>query len=188
MARTPPTQGVCTYCGQTFAKAGITRHLSGCAERRKTLEQKDSAAGKKETLFHLVIGDRWRSDYWLHLEMRGTARLEDLDDYLRAIWLECCGHMSGFSTGRFGDELPMSARADKIFAATESLVHYYDYGTTSETTVKVAGKRTGKPTTEHPIALMARNLAPPAVCIACGKPASHLCQECVYEDESEGTL
>ena len=33
------------------------------------------------------------------LEMRGSATLAKLDDYLRAIWLECCGYLSGFTIG-----------------------------------------------------------------------------------------
>ncbi|MBK6433513.1 hypothetical protein [Candidatus Amarolinea dominans] len=36
--------------------------------------------------------DAWGAAISLHLEMRGKATLKDLDEYLRAIWLECCGH------------------------------------------------------------------------------------------------
>jgi len=34
--------------------------------------------------------------------MRGSATLAKLDDYLRAIWLECCGHLSKFTIGGWG--------------------------------------------------------------------------------------
>jgi len=34
--------------------------------------------------------------------MRGSATLTKLDDYLRAIWLECCGHLSKFTIGGWG--------------------------------------------------------------------------------------
>jgi hypothetical protein len=35
----------------------------------------------------------------MHLEMPTSAALIDLDDFLRAIWLECCGHLSEFTIG-----------------------------------------------------------------------------------------
>lgn len=42
------------------------------------------------------------------LEVRGSAKLEKLDDYLREIWLECCGHLSHFAfDGWQGEELNM---------------------------------------------------------------------------------
>ena len=34
--------------------------------------------------------------YWLHIEIPAKATLEDLDHFLRAVWLECCGHLSSF--------------------------------------------------------------------------------------------
>ena len=47
--------------------------------------------------YHLLVRDAYNRDFWLHLEMNGRSTLKDLDRYLRAIWLECCGHLSQFS-------------------------------------------------------------------------------------------
>ena len=33
----------------------------------------------------------------MFIEMQETATLEDLDSFLRDIWLECCGHLSAFN-------------------------------------------------------------------------------------------
>lgn len=66
------------------------------------------------------------------------------------------------------------------------MTHIYDFGTTSETLITCVGVREGKPTTSHPIALMARNLQPEATCMECGQPAAWLCMECVYEHEESG--
>ena len=68
------------------------------------------------------------------------------------------------------------------------LRHLYDFGTTSETDIKVVGFREGKATTKHPIALLARNQIPEVVCQECGKPAQWLCIECVYEQDKSGYL
>jgi hypothetical protein len=62
------------------------------------------------------------------------------------------------------------------------------FGTSSETLLKLVGVREGKPSTPHPIVLMARNLPPEAVCIECGQPAAWLCLECMYEEDVPGTL
>ena len=51
-------------------------------------------SGKK--IFHLQVVGMYSPMYWLHIEIPATATLEDLDRFLRAIWLECCGHLSSF--------------------------------------------------------------------------------------------
>jgi len=121
--------------------------------------------------------------------MRGSKTLKDLDDYLRAIWLECCGHMSQFSLGgAFAHEVGMRRKISDVFQIGSELTHVYDFGTSSETLVKCVGVREGKPTIVRPIALMARNLMPEYACIECGKPATHLCMECMVEENTAGTL
>jgi hypothetical protein len=121
--------------------------------------------------------------------MRGSATLTKLDSYLRTIWLECCGHLSMFTIGGWGGtEISPSRKADAIFKTGIVLRHLYDFGTTSETDIKVVGSRKGKPTSKHPIALMARNNMPVAFCQECGQPAGWLCMECTYDEDKTGLL
>lgn len=167
----------------------MTKHLSACPQRRAIIERADGKKGASETLFHLRAQAAYQSGFWLDLEMRGNAKLADLDHYLRAIWLECCGHMSQFSMGKgSGEEISQDRNAKVVFTPDVQLTHIYDFGTSSETLIKVVGMREGKPTTAHPIALMARNLMPEAKCIKCEKPAAWLCTECLIEDDVWGTL
>ncbi len=183
------TRGACVFCGRTLTRGGLVRHLAACPERQEAIERANQRAGKEETLYHLQVQEAWYGDYWLHLEMRGSARLGDLDDYLRAIWLECCGHLSQFSIGGWeGDEIPQRKHAKEVFEPGLELTHIYDFGTSSFTTIKVVGMREGKPLTPHPIVLMARNDQPEHTCIECGKPATCLCMECLYEEDEWGTL
>lgn len=101
-------------------------------------------------LWHLRVQDASDKDYWLNLEMVGPASLERLDSYLRAIWLECCGHLSKFTIGGWqGEEIVKSRKADAIFEPGLVLRHLYDFGTTSETDIKVVGARQGEPTTKY---------------------------------------
>lgn len=184
MARTSQSRGKCQYCGEETAKSGMTKHLAKCEKRFAAIE---SAKQPAETIWHLRVQDAGSKDFWLDLEMHGSASLEKLDHYLRAIWLECCGHLSQFTIGGWGGhEVGKSRKANDIFASGETLRHLYDFGTTSETDIKVVGAREGKATTKHPIALMARNTMPERICQTCGKPAAYLCMECLIEGAQDG--
>ena len=189
MPRGKPSRGKCAYCGAEIAKSGVPRHLTACAKRQTIMDRVEREKTKSETLYHLRIQDAWRGEFWLDLETRGYSTLMDLDAYLRCIWLECCGHLSRFSVGGWrGEDISMRRRADDVFKRCIELTHIYDFGTSSETLIKVVGKREGKPATTRPIALMARNLMPEAKCIECEQPAAWLCMECLIEEDVWGTL
>jgi len=189
MARKPQSRGTCQYCGEEAPKGGMTRHLAKCSQRAHAIQTANAGKMPEETLWHLRVQDAYAKEFWLDLEMRGSASLSTLDTYLRAIWLECCGHLSKFTVGGWGGhDVGKSRKADDIFSKESSLRHLYDFGTTSETDINVVGSRYGKATTKHPIALMARNHMPEMICRECDQPAAYLCLECLYEgDDEEGT-
>lgn len=183
------SRGTCNFCGKEMSKGGISRHLKSCSERQAAQEKADAGTGKAETIYHLQVQDGYSPDFWLHLEMRGSAKLGDLDDYLRAIWLECCGHMSQFSFGGWaGEEFAMSRKIQDVLDVGETLTHIYDFGTSSETLVTAVAIRTGTPLSKKPIYLMARNRMPEATCMECDKPATYVCMECIYEEDASGFL
>jgi hypothetical protein len=189
MPRAKQSRGACAYCGAQIAKSGMTRHLSACPQRRAAIDEAERSKAKAETLYHLRVQDAYQPEFWLDLEVRGSATLNDLDSYLRHIWLECCGHLSEFSLGGWGSrKVAKSRKIGEVFGQGGELTHIYDFGTSSETRIRAVEARVGKPTTAHPIALMARNLMPEADCIECGRPAASLCLECLNEDERGGTL
>jgi len=179
MTRKPQSRGTCQYCGEETAKSGMAKHLVKCSKRWETIE---SAKQPDEIIWHLRVQDVHRKEFWLDLEMRNSATLEKLDHYLRAIWLECCGHLSQFTVGgSAGYEISKKRKADEVFTVGAQLLHLYDFGTTSETDIQVIGLREGGATTKHPIALMARNLTPEYLCQECNQPAEYLCMECLLE-------
>jgi len=189
MARRKQSRGKCNFCGREMAKGGLSKHLATCPERQTTIEAADKRGGKTQPLYHLQVQDTWSPDFWLHLEVNGTATLTDVDRYLRAIWLECCGHLSQFSVGGWsGNEIPKSRRVAQVFDVGLEVTHIYDFGTSSETLIKAVGVRDGTPLSKHPIYLMARNNPPDATCMECEQPATWLCLECVYELDEPGTL
>lgn len=189
MPRRPENPGICAYCGEIITKRGVAKHLDKCPKRQEALTAAEANSRPEETLWHLRVQDAYDKDFWLDLEMVGTASLDKLDKYLRAIWLECCGQLSKFTIGGWGGiDIGKARKADAIFETGLVLRHLYDFGTTSETDISVVGYREGKPTTKHPIALLARNRMPEFVCQDCGQPAHWLCTECVYEEDKSGYL
>jgi len=168
-----------------MTRGGLTRHLPACKERKAAIAAADQGPGRRETLYHLLVRDAWSGSYWLHLEMNGSAILDDLDDYLRAIWLECCGHLSRFSVGGWGsDEIPMQRDVLSVLKPGTELTHIYDFGTSSESLIKSVGLRKGKPLTGHPIYLMARNDPFQVSCSLCSRPATSFCTAC-WEKQDE---
>jgi len=181
--------GTCQYCNREVTRRGVTRHLSTCPERGAVIERIERTTGPDDRLYHLRAQDKWSDDYWLDMEMRGSATLQNLDHYLRAIWLECCGHMSRFSLSGWGsDDIPRSRSISQIFQPGLTILHTYDFGTESNTLIRAISIREGKPTTPHPIALMARNQMPKETCTECGEPATWLCMECLIDYDMQGLL
>jgi hypothetical protein len=191
MSQSKQSHGACAFCGREMTKAGLSRHLKTCTQRQAAIKAAESTekAGQQQRLYHLQIQDAGSPDFWLHIEMNGTATLKDLDRYLRAIWLECCGHLSQFSVGGWsGDEIAMSRKIERVLEPGVELTHIYDFGTSSETLVKAVDVRMGQPLTRHPIYLMARNHMPEAVCAECAEPAGWMCMECLIESGEWTTL
>jgi len=187
MPRGPENPGTCAYCGKVITKRSVSKHLVKCSKWQETLVAAETSSQPVETLWHLRVQDAYDKDFWLVLEMRGQTPLAKLDDYLRAIWLECCGHLSEFTIGGWGGiRVGKSRKANSTFGPGLVLRHLYDFGTTSETDIKVVGFREGKATSKHPIALLARNRMPEMVCQECEQPASWLCLECLYEVDEPG--
>ena len=189
MPRNPKSRGICLFCGETIVKRSVLKHLQKCPKRLEINQAADTSTRPQETLWHLRVAGAYAKEYWLDLEMVGSASLDKLDKYLRAIWLECCGHLSKFTIGGWGGtDIGKARKVNSVFETGLVLRHLYDYGTTSETDIHVIGSRPGKPLTKHPIYLMARNNPPEALCQECGQPADWLCIECLYEDDNPGYL
>jgi hypothetical protein len=171
----------------------MSKHLATC-EQRQAAWQKLSADAKAKPVkvFHLLVSGAYATDYWIHLDMPAKATLQELDQFLRDTWLECCGHLSRFSIDGVGyasypmeefDEKGMGSRLEKVLEPGMEFEHEYDYGSTTELTLKVVGVREG-PFKGNAVQVMARNEMPVWQCQVCGKNvATEICVECIYNDE-----
>jgi len=183
------SKGQCHLCSGTFSKAAMTKHLKSC-KQKKDISTTTSARAQKTKSLHLVVEGRYLPDYWMHLEVPANATLEVLDRFLREIWLECCGHMSAFTIGgtvysvapmaEFDDK-SMKVKLDKALSPGMEFYYEYDFGTTTDLALKVVaeGQAEGVGKSIH---VIARNDPPPITCVSCGKTATQVCTECLWDD------
>ena len=86
------TRGCCKYCGKEYTRTGMVKHLQSC---KKRIDLCPKAAGT-EKYFELLLYGMHNKDYWLIIQIKENATLDDLDQFIRDIWVECCGHLSAF--------------------------------------------------------------------------------------------
>jgi hypothetical protein len=185
MASRTESTGKCQLCDANVSKRQMVRHLATCAYP----EGKDVAAVAQ------IRVDVPASPFWLDLDIKMNATMRQLDDFLREIWLECCGHLSSFnigptryvvamSDGFFGpepDERSMNTRVSAALPAVGSVFTYeYDYGSTTVLRLKGIAQRHA-PSRRDVVRLLARNDAPAWKCTECDNTAASLCSYCVYE-------
>ena len=132
--------------------------------------------------------------YWMHLEVLAGTTLATLDSFLRNIWLECCGHLSAFTIGgvRYSVDAAiyewdtrsknMQVPLDQVVHPGQTWSYEYDFGSTTELTLKVMSERE-VPAKKKTIEILARNSLPFVPCDVCGNLATNTCTQCIYEDE-----
>ena len=184
------SEGICRFCLKKFSGAGMGRHLTACKTRKDKNALELKQGPKKYKIYHIKISEyKW---YWLHIEIPASATLYDLDEFLRGIWLECCGHMSGFTIRgvKYDDErlldefsswdIPsqsMNKRLYSVLKVKDAFSYEYDFGSTTYLEGHVLAVREGY-FGEDKIRILARNNPYVFECDHCGKTATNTCLEC----------
>ena len=92
--------GRCHLCHNAVRAEDVITHARSCVTTAaKTLVNNDlhSKHAGNGTFLIWVRADEVRQ--WMMLAVRPTTSLLQLDQFLRNLWLECCGHMSRFEIG-----------------------------------------------------------------------------------------
>jgi hypothetical protein len=157
----------------------MSRHLKSCLTKTANADDKPGQQGKS---IHLLVEDTYRPEYWLHLAVPAAMKLEELDQYLREIWLECCGHLSAFDIDRtlydrmsHGDFIidlggeTMDVALGQVAPPGKRFSHVYDFGTTTKLAIRSLAELNGD---TGQIRLLTRNDAPAIECSICGAPAT----------------
>lgn len=205
MAVIPQSKGKCYICKKEFSKGSIKSHLVKC---------NDLGTGKTK-YFLLKVEDSYNKNYWLYLQAKVDITLDELDDFLRDIWLECCGHLSSFTINNIiydkyydedsifnSEKEEMSKYKLKDVLKKDTLfIHEYDFGSTTQLKIKVVDNHMGYDSGEG-ISLFARNNKPEYKCKKCGEDAAYiltdyalekhieLCDNCMenYDDSDEDLI
>lgn len=192
------TKGKCATCKKVLGKVALKNHLL-----KEHLVEVGGTA-----YFMLKVEGYHQKDYWLYIGVKEDATLKQLDQFLRDIWLECCGHLSSFHIGEecydsevkkgggfFESNLDMKKYKMKQVAQVGSeLMHEYDFGSTTVLKLTVVAKYQSTDQKET-IVLLGRNEAIQYSCKKCSNDAEYvgygeegpmaLCEECVEEWEEE---
>lgn len=160
------TKGQCAQCKEIVTKRSAVKHIESCY----------FALSKKiNDCFLVKIFDQ-SNIFWMYLAVSlHNCTLGDLDNFLRTIWLECCGHMSEFDI----EKKSMNNTIGKVFHPGFTCSYEYDFGTTTYLYVEVIGLyRCDVP---KKIKLLMRNEMPAAVCNVCRKDnPRYVCAECQW--------
>ncbi len=184
--------GKCFFCERPFPKQAILRHLRSCPVRKEAIAREPQSKGRPARLFHLKIEGRYAPEYWLHIEIPAASTLYNLDSFLRAIWVECCGHLSAFTiedveyledAGMVDGMWPlfslrqrpktMNAPLYRILRPGLKFFYDYDFGTTTRLTLGMVEERHGQ-VPEKGVRILARNYAPLYRCIHCQEKAQYI--------------
>ena len=187
--------GQCYLCQGRFSKRGMSRHLKSCTVNHsafagtiiKEMTAKEKA--KIQDCLHVRVEGRRLPEYWMHLEVPASATLYDLDLFLRDIWLECCGHLSLFTINGQGysvepdDEFydkSMDVPLHRVVSVGEYFTYEYDFGSTTELTLRLVGK-INRCLSGEKISVLARNDQPQYRCSYCENIAVQICSECQWD-------
>ena len=171
-----PMSGTCELCRDELAKARMAAHLIACASAH-------DSGPRQERLIQVKVEAEGAPEYWLYLEGRESATLQQVDLLLRQTWLECCGHMSAFRIGRLEPAKP-TALGDVFRSKGLAFQYEYDFGSTTALKGKVVAFRSGW-MGRSAVRLLARNAALPWVCQQnCDHPATLICPFCIHEGPS----
>ena len=182
--------GTCLLCRAPVTKQKALKHGMEC------LQASGWPTGKKPSLLIMIRG-RDNKNYWLVVLARHDARLRDLDQLIRDVWVECCGHLSSFEIEGVIYESDAECSTDAMNAPLSHLVspgstfsYDYDFGSTTSLNLKVIGETPVAPLNAL-LGLIARNDRPVIPCDLCGGEAGfalddpdgeiprYYCRECL---------
>jgi hypothetical protein len=135
-------------------------------------------SGGPEALLLLRAEARGLPTFWVDMAVKHEGKLKDVDRFLRRTWLECCGHMSEFSTGTHR-KVTMNTKVSEALGSGDRLGYVYDFGSSTELVVRLLGGVSAS--SRRAVRLAARNEPPTWPCDACGKAATAVCTQCLYE-------
>ena len=180
--------GTCAICKEAVPAKKMRAHVLGHLEGRGG----GDAGLVRVTNSGSVV-------YWMYVRVGSKASLDDLDTLIRDTWVECCQHLSAFTSktasydsaepgGGYSGDLEsksMDANAISVLSSEGPLGYEYDFGTPTSLTVKMVCPCPGEGLGEDDVEVVARNNDVPHDCGICGAKgkAAEVCTSCMWMDK-----
>lgn len=185
----------CYYCNKELTERTIKRHMKSCLDMKKVIEEKLNEKKGTRNQYIISLKALYESNYCIYVSIDANLQLKHLDQFIRDIWVECCGHLSAFIIEEEyynSDDGEMDMSIDDILMEGEKFGYDYDFGSTTELILEVVDIIEVSKTFSQ-IEIIARNHDVKNKCEKCGKEAhffdhsgeEYLCKNCVDEDNDE---
>ena len=159
----PISLGTCVLCQEMVNDITASGHLIECIARQDLPRASRSDPTGHDQSLHLSVHDG-SGLYWMELAVRADTTLRRLDEFLRGMWLECCGHLSEFKIQgtRYSnlaphpddpdadfiraeywmedDEVHMDVAVADVMPEGVEVGYEYDYGSTTELYLENLGR------------------------------------------------
>ncbi|EFA77942.1 hypothetical protein PPL_08587 [Heterostelium album PN500] len=196
MAKT--NKGKCEGCSVTgIIPKEAAQHCQKCPQIKQKLNVKGGTA--TEAFVAIVFGDRVATEYWMNVLIPCDTPVYEVEEFLKDIWLECCGHMTTWEglkngVGEFKDIYGGNEEPDEKDVAISECVDLggtvsmdYDMGTTTTVNLMFYEKINVK-MDDPGIRVLIRNTINKPNCKECKKPnhpVHYTCDDCDYSKMCE---
>jgi hypothetical protein len=167
MKKETKSEGYCIYCNKLFSKQEIGKHLAAHLSGMEKAGHESSAVN----YCHIEVDSE---ELFLHLLVKGDAKMKVIDKFLKDIWLSAFGHKNF--------KVSMSHLVEDVFEPRIKIFHDYDFGSTTRVFLK--GLKHYHLNDKEKIILLSRNEPLKIHCSLCKKkPAAYLCTECFSDGD-----
>ena len=121
-----------------------------------------------------------------------SANMQQLDQFIRDIWVECCGHLSAFECNGIQyesdpdpywdeDSKNMNYRLKDVVEVGDSISYAYDFGSTTELILNIHSCRDGEKK-DNEVVILSRNNPPKIMCSNCEQNEAKWINPMGYDD------
>ena len=181
------TNGICYLYRSVFGKTAMKKHIVQCLQKHLSRKPSGFPVPIQTRLFTILVSGSFMHEYWMFFEVPSNSLLRGADNFLRNIWVECCGHLSSFTINNkkymseideyFKEDKSMNYLLEKVLKYGKVFYYEYDFGSPTYLELKVVNEREIEDS-DRSIEIIARNEPPVVNCDSCGKIATYICRQC----------
>lgn len=118
--------GKCYYCNKELTEKTIKRHSKNCPHMMKIINDEINNTKETRNQFIISMKNQYNSyEYCIYLSIDENLQLQHLDQFIRDVWVECCGHLSSF----FIDKVKYDDNGNSLYEMNITLKDVLSVGT-----------------------------------------------------------